>query len=285
MIKILIVDDQNFTRQALQALLETEPDFEIVGQANNGLQAFEYMDQISTDILIADLEMPEMNGLTLTKIASQRFPHTKAIILSSHDDEKNINAAVEAGARGYLLKSTSAQEIVDTIRAVQRGYFQLGPGLFEKLLSHLISEKANYRQNISNLEQKYREDLIKLKTKIAEENEKDRRELYNEIESEINSLKFEFRDGLQNFQYQVSNQLQTGLDAANNQFNQYMPDAKKLESQIDERNSEQQKYINTLFVGTKQSLRKLERQVDLIRYCVVFLIFAFIVEKLALVIF
>ncbi len=285
MIKILIVDDQNFTRQALETILETEPDFEIVGKANNGIQAFEYMDKIPTDIIIADLEMPEMNGLTLTKIVRQRFPYTKVIILSSHDDEKNINAAVVAGARGYLLKSTSAEEIVDTIRAVQRGYFQLGPGLFEKLLSHLISDQENTTQNISQLEQKYSDRLIKLEKKIAQANEKDRRELYNEIESEMNSLKFEFRDGLQNFQNQVSNQLQTGLDAANNRFNQYIPNAKKIESQIDERNLEQQRYINTLFVGTKQSLRKLNRQVNLIRYCVVFLIFVFLAEKLALLIF
>ena len=285
MIKILIVDDQNFTIQALETILETESDFEIVGKANNGIQAFEYMDKIPSDIIIADLEMPEMNGLTLTKIVRQRFPYTKVIILSSHDDEKNINAAVVAGARGYLLKSTSAEEIVDTIRAVQRGYFQLGPGLFEKLLSHLISDQENTTQNISQLEQKYSDRLIKLEKKIAQANEKDRRELYNEIESEMNSLKFEFRDGLQNFQNQVSNQLQTGLDAANNRFNQYMPNAKKIESQIDERNLEQQRYINTLFVGTKQSLRKLNRQVNLIRYCVLVLIFIFLAEKLALLIF
>ena len=285
MIKILIVDDQNFTIQALETILETESDFEIVGKANNGIQAFEYMDKIPSDIIIADLEMPEMNGLTLTKIVRQRFPYTKVIILSSHDDEKNINAAVIAGARGYLLKTTSAEEIVDTIRAVQRGYFQLGPGLFEKLLSHLISDQENTTQNISQLEQKYSDRLIKLEKKIAQANEKDRRELYNEIESEMNSLKFEFRDGLQNFQNQVSNQLQTGLDAANNRFNQYMPNAKKIESQIDERNLEQQRYINTLFVGTKQSLRKLNRQVNLIRYCVLVLIFIFLAEKLALLIF
>lgn len=285
MIKILIVDDQNFTRQALQAILETESDFEIVGKAHNGVQAFEYMDKVTTDIIIADLEMPEMNGLTLTKIVRQRFPKTKAIILSSHDDEKNINAAVEAGARGYLLKSTSAQEIVDTIRAVQRGYFQLGPGLFEKLLSHLISEKEQAAENISQLEKKHSDNLIQLEEKIARENAKDRRELYNEIELEMKNLKLEFRDGLQNFQRQVSNQLQSGIEAASNRFGQSTPNTKNIEAQIDARNLEQQRYINTLFVGTKQSLRKLEQQVNLIRYCVFFLIITFFAEKLALLIF
>jgi DNA-binding NarL/FixJ family response regulator len=132
-IKILIVDDQNFTRQALQTILETEVDFEVVGKATSGLEAIKYLEQSKVDIALVDLEMPEMNGLTLTKILSQRFADTKTIILSSHDGDDEINSAVEAGARGYLLKNTSAQEIGDTIRAVQRGYFQLGPGLFEKL--------------------------------------------------------------------------------------------------------------------------------------------------------
>ena len=126
MIKILIVDDQNFTRQALKTILEAEEDFEVVGKAKSGLEALEQMEQKETDVIVVDLEMPEMNGLTVTQIISQRFPSTKVIILSSHDDEDNINKAVEAGARGYLLKSTSTQEIADTIRAVQRGYFQLG---------------------------------------------------------------------------------------------------------------------------------------------------------------
>ena len=285
MIKILIVDDQNFTRQALQAILETEDDFEIVGKANNGVQAFEFMDEVCPDIVIVDLEMPEMNGLTLTKIVRQRFPEIKVIILSSNDDDKNINAAVEAGARGYLLKTTSAQEIVDTIRAIQRGYFQLGPGLFEKLLSHLISDKENTSENLSQLEAKYSGHLAQLEQKIAVDNEKDRRELYGEIDQQISNLKREFRDGLETFQHQVSNQLKIGLDAAKNQFKNVNPDTQVIEKQIDARNLEQQRYINTLFSSTKQSIRKLESKVNFMRNLVIIISVFFLAQQLAMIFF
>ena len=280
MIRLLIVDDQNFTRQALQAILETEPDLEVVGKAINGHEAFKYMEQFQVDIMIVDLEMPEMSGLTVTKITSQRFPQTKVIILSSHDDEDNINAAVEAGAKGYLLKNTSAQEIIDTIRAIQRGYFQLGPGLFEKLLSHLIKEKEQAADNLAQLEDKYAQSMIRLEKKILAKNEAERQDLYQEIELQIASLKQDFRKGLENFQYQVSNQLQSGLNEASNRFDSSFPDIQKIETQIDHQNAEQQRYINTLFAGTKQAISKLEKQIDFTRHFVVFLGVVFVIVNL-----
>ena len=284
MIKILIVDDQNFTRQALQAILESEPDFEIVGEATNGIEAFEYTDKADVDIILVDLEMPEMNGLTLAKIVRQRFPSIKVIILSSHDDEDTINAAVEAGAKGYLLKSTPAQEIVDTIRAVERGYFQLGPGLFEKLLSHLLSEKDKSSENLSQLEINYTQSMAQLEAKIALKNEAERQELQQEIESQINILKLGFRGGLKTFQSQVSNQLQVGLDAATSRLNDALPSVKKIEMKIDGRNLEQQRYINTLFASSKQTIKRLEQQIQLMRYFIIFLTISFVAEKLVILI-
>lgn len=271
MIRILVVDDQNFTRQALQAILESESDLEVVAKATSGSEAIEYLEQSEVDITIVDLEMPEMNGLTLTKILGQRFPQTKAIILSSHDDEDNINSAVEAGARGYLLKNTSAQEIVDTIRAVQRGYFQLGPGLFEKLLSHLIQEKEQAAENLSDLQNSYARSLVELEQKIVTQNEAERKDMYQELELQILNLKQDFRQGLENFQYQVSKQLQTGIEAASAQINSSAPDMQKIEMQIDNRNLEQQRYINTLFAGSKQAIKKLESEITFLRFFVIFL--------------
>jgi DNA-binding NarL/FixJ family response regulator len=282
MIKILIVDDQNFTRQALQAILEAEGDFEVVGKATNGTEAVEYLEQKPVDITLVDLEMPEMSGLTVTKILGKRFPDTKVLILSSHDDKDSINAAVEAGARGYLLKSTSAQEIVDTIRAIQRGYFQLGPGLFEKLLSHLIHEKEQAAKNLTQLENKYSQSMTELEEKIVSRNEAERQALYQEIELQINNLKQDFRNGLETFQYQVSNQLQNGLEEANLRFNSSLPNVQKIEMQIDNRNIEQQRYINTLFTGSKQAIKKLEHQVNSMRYFVIFLSIVFVTVSLLL---
>ena len=284
MIKILVVDDQNFTRQALQAILEGEPDFEVVAKATSGAEAIKCLEQSQVNVTIVDLEMPEMNGLTLTKVMGKRFPETKAIILSSHDDEDNINSAVEAGARGYLLKNTSAQEIVDTIRAVQRGYFQLGPGLFEKLLSHLINEKEQAAENLLNLQNSYSRSLTELEQKIISKNEAERQEMYQELERQILNLKQDFRQGLENFQYQVSKQLQTGIETAGAQLNNSALDMRQVEMQIDNSNLEQQRYINTLFAGSKQALKKLEGQIDSVRYFVIGLcIFLFIIGMFILI--
>jgi DNA-binding NarL/FixJ family response regulator len=283
-IKILIVDDQNFTRQALQTILETEADFEVVGKATSGLEAIKYLEQSKVDIALVDLEMPEMNGLTLTKILSQRFADTKAIILSSHDGDDEINSAVEAGARGYLLKNTSAQEIGDTIRAVQRGYFQLGPGLFEKLLSHFIQEQEDSAEKLLNLQNNYERSLLELEQKIVAQNDLDRKEMYRELELQIRNLKQDFRQGLGNFQSQVSKQLQSGIEAAGAQFNRSAPDMYKIEMQVDQRNLEQQRYINTLFASSKQALKKLEDQIYVLRYFVIFLSIIFFIVGISMLV-
>ena len=220
--------------------------------------------------------MPEMSGLTVTQIISERFPDTRVIILSSHDDEANINAAVEAGARGYLLKNTSTQEIADTIRAVQRGYFQLGPGLFEKLLSHLIHEKEEAAINLSELEKKYSQSIVTLEEKILDTNQSQRQELQKEIELQVSNLKQEFRQGLETFQYQVSNQLQNGIEVASAKFNSSIPNTQEIEIQIDNRNLEQQRYINTLFAGSKQAIQKLETQLNQMRYFVAIAVIIFV---------
>ncbi|MGB5631155.1 MAG: response regulator transcription factor [Waterburya sp.] len=285
MIKILVVDDQNFTRQALQSILETESDLEVVGKAISGSEAIEYLEQTKVDITIVDLEMPEMSGSTLTKILGQRFPETKVIILSSHDDEDNIYSALESGARGYLLKNTSAQEIIDTIRTVQRGYFQLGPGLSEKLLSHLIQEKEEAAKNLSNLEKNYTQSIVELERKIIDHNEAERKEIDQELELQILNLKRDFRQGLENFQHQVSQQLQNGIDAANAQFSSSTPDMQKIGMQIDQRNLEQQRYINTLFAGNKQAIKKIENQINSISYFVIFLSIISIIFFIAVLFF
>lgn len=274
MIEILIVDDRHFTIQALQAILETEPDFEVTG-VTSGSEAIKYLEQTKVDLAIVDLEMPKMSGLTLTKIFSQRFPDTKVIILSSHDDESNINSAVESGARGYLLKNTSSPEIIDTIRAVQRGYFQLGPGLFEKLLSHFIREKEQAANRSLCLEEKYVRLAIDLEEKIMFLNETERLKTHQELEREIENLKREFRSGLKNFQNRVSNQLQNGIEAANNKLRDSIPDFEKIQAQVDNRNFEQQRYLNTLLAGNKQTIKKLQNKVDSIQRLVIVLSFIF----------
>ena len=132
MISILLVEDQNTILQLLKTYLEQEPDLEVVGVATDGQDALTKMEQLQPDVVLMDIEMPKIDGLNATKIISQRFPQTKVLILSIHDNDRYLKYALEVGAKGYLLKNTPPQELAHTVRAVNKGYFQLGPGLLKK---------------------------------------------------------------------------------------------------------------------------------------------------------
>jgi DNA-binding NarL/FixJ family response regulator len=135
MIRILLVDDQAIIREALKVLLEQEQDFQIVGTGENGQVAIDQVAALQPDVLLIDIIMPGMDGVTATQIISQRFPETKTIVLSGQDDEKSLAQALQAGAKGYLLKTTAREDLASTIRSVYRGHSQLGPGLFEKFVA------------------------------------------------------------------------------------------------------------------------------------------------------
>lgn len=133
MIRILLVDDQKLIRQGLKALLELDPEIDIIGSANDGQTAIEQVRILNPDITLIDIRMPGMDGVTATRIISERFPETKVIVLSGYDDEEYLAEALRSGAKGYLLKDTPAEELVSVIRAVHKGYTQIGPGLLEKI--------------------------------------------------------------------------------------------------------------------------------------------------------
>jgi hemolysin D len=135
-IRILIVDDQNFVRKMLQYSLSAVADFEIVGAANSGEDALAQIEEFNPDIALVDIEMPGMNGLAMTRTICERYAQTKVLVLSIHDDDDYIRDALQAGAKGYLLKNTPSEELAHAIRFIQLGYLQLGPGLFEKLESY-----------------------------------------------------------------------------------------------------------------------------------------------------
>ena len=285
MIRILIVDDQNFTREAVKSILEEESDFEVIGLAENGIKALEKISEIRPDVAVVDLEMPEMNGFVLTQHIQQQFPQTKVVILSSCDDHASINSAVKAGAKGYLLKSTSGVELTDTIRYVQRGYFQLGPGLFEKLLSGFIEENSNTTDDLSQLKSTAQDNFYHLEQEIKTRNEQTRNEMFQELQKQINHLKTEFRQGLGTFQYQVSNQMRQGLESLSDRVKHDTVDNNSLERRIQTWDFERQKQLNNILTGTKKTIGDLEKQVTILRYCLIFLAMSFFVEKLAVFIF
>ena len=152
MIRILIVDDQNIVRQGLQALLEPKPDLKVIGTANDGKSALEQVKNLQPDLVLIDIEMPGMNGITATQKICQFFPTTKVIVLTSHEDAKCVAEALQAGAKGYLLKHTLADDLEKAIWLVYHGYSQVESQLLEKIIAETSTPRSvTSEQNESDL--------------------------------------------------------------------------------------------------------------------------------------
>ncbi|MCC5634975.1 response regulator transcription factor [Nostoc sp. CHAB 5844] len=135
MIKVLLVDDQHLIRQGLKELLKLEPDLEIVGEAENGAVAVDLVAKLQPDVVLMDIRMPIMDGVAATQEINQNFRNTKILVLTTFDNDEYVTAALQNGAMGYLLKDTPSEELAVAIRAVHKGYTQLGPGIVKKLLT------------------------------------------------------------------------------------------------------------------------------------------------------
>jgi DNA-binding NarL/FixJ family response regulator len=133
MIRLLLVDDQDIVRRGLRALLSTADDLVVVGEAANGQGAIDLLDQITPDVVLMDIRMPVMDGVTATAQVLSRLPTCKVLVLTTFDDQDYVNQALQNGASGYLLKDTPFDELTQSIRLVYKGYTQLGPGLSPRL--------------------------------------------------------------------------------------------------------------------------------------------------------
>ena len=134
MIRILVVDDQKSIRETLKIVFASEADFEVVAVAKDGRTALRLAQALMPDLMLVDLEMPELNGINLTRLIHQDFPSIKVIVLSIYDRDEYIQQAIQAGAMGYLLKNTPAKDLKEAIRFVQRGYTQFSPGLLHRAI-------------------------------------------------------------------------------------------------------------------------------------------------------
>ncbi len=153
-IKILIVDDHPVVREGIGAMLKREPDFKIVGEASNGLEAVEQARELSPDVILMDLRMPEMDGVeAITKIKEIK-PEIKFIILTTFSDDEYIFKGIAAGARAYLLKDAPREELFKAIRAVSRGESLIQPVVASRVLDKLaeLSRKNPGAETLSERE-------------------------------------------------------------------------------------------------------------------------------------
>ncbi len=134
-IRVVIVDDQLLMRQGLETLLELESDIEVAGQAGDGLQAIEVVQQYKPNVVLMDVRMPRMDGVEATRQIRAKIPQTQVIILTTFDDDEYVFEGLRAGAMGYLLKDVSAEELTDAIRRVARGEALIQPSIARKVVS------------------------------------------------------------------------------------------------------------------------------------------------------
>ncbi len=142
MIRLLLVDDQSIVREGLSSLLQTQQDLEIVGEAENGQVAVEQAIALQPDVILMDIRMPVMDGVAAIKILKQQAPGIKILVLTTFDDDRYVTQAIAHGARGYLLKDTPSVELAQAIRAVNKGYSQMGPGILAKAINHEPGSQA-----------------------------------------------------------------------------------------------------------------------------------------------
>jgi DNA-binding NarL/FixJ family response regulator len=145
-IKILIVEDHAVVRQGLAALLAITPDFAIVAQAADGRQAIEQFRRHQPDITLMDLRLPQMSGVEAIGRIRIDFPQARIIVLTTFDGDEDIYRALQAGARGYLLKGMTGEELVDAIRSVHAGKSRIPAPVAERLAERMSAPSLTGRE-------------------------------------------------------------------------------------------------------------------------------------------
>jgi len=140
MMTIVLADDHHVVRQGLRTLLESEPDFRVVGEAGDGLEAVQLVERLQPDVLVLDLMMPSLDGLEVTRQVSQRSPQTRVVILSMHSSEAYVLEALRHGAAGYVLKASSAADLIKAVREVTAGRHYLSPPLSEHAIAAYVQK-------------------------------------------------------------------------------------------------------------------------------------------------
>jgi two-component system, NarL family, response regulator len=146
MIRVLSVDDHPMLRDGITALIASQPDLEMVGEAADGREALEQFRKHRPDITLMDLQMPEMNGIDAIYAIRGEFPDARTIVLTTYSGDVQVTRAMKAGARAYLLKSLLRKELLDTIRAVHAGQKRLVPELAAELAEHSTDEFLTARE-------------------------------------------------------------------------------------------------------------------------------------------
>lgn len=159
--RIVIAEDHTILREGLRSLLSSSPDFEVAGEAEDGLEAIRYVENLTPNLLLIDLSMPKLNGLEAIKEIKKRHPKTKILALTVHKTEEYILAAFQAGADGYILKDATYSELIMAIVSILKGKSYLSPEISDKVIDGFLRGKKSLKERTSwdTLTQREREIL------------------------------------------------------------------------------------------------------------------------------
>lgn len=153
MIKVLLIDDHEMVRLGVSSYLSIQKDIEVVGEAENGLIGYEKALDLRPDVILMDLVMEVMDGIESTKKILGEWPAAKILIVTSFIDDEKVYPAIQAGASGYLLKTSTAREIADAIRATQRGERVLEPEVTTKIVHQATKPRKELHEDLTKREQ------------------------------------------------------------------------------------------------------------------------------------
>jgi DNA-binding NarL/FixJ family response regulator len=155
-ISIILADDHTILRQGLRAILEAEPDFEVVGEASTGVETLEQAEQLNPDVIVLDLMLPDIHGLEITRQLSRENPHARIVILSMYSKEAYVFEAFKSGASAYVLKGSDSSQLIQAIKESMRGFRFLSPPLSQEgLQAYILStrgQQLNPYETLTNRE-------------------------------------------------------------------------------------------------------------------------------------
>ncbi|MGW0760263.1 response regulator [Streptomyces sp. NPDC002814] len=141
-IRVLLADDHPVVRDGLAAVLATQPDLTVVGEAATGAEAVRRTASLAPDVVLMDLQMPDMDGTAATAAIRAAHPQVRVLVLTTYDTDADITAAIDAGAVGYLLKDTGRHELCEAVRTAARGGAALSPTVAAKVLAHMRGDRS-----------------------------------------------------------------------------------------------------------------------------------------------
>lgn len=141
-IRVMLVDDHAILREGIRALLALHDEFEVVGEASNGAEAVEKVEEVEPDVILMDIAMEKMNGLAATRLISKKYPHMRILVLSQHEDRQYVLPLLQAGAAGYLLKRALGNDLIDALHTVADGEIYLDSGVRGILLDEIRQQHA-----------------------------------------------------------------------------------------------------------------------------------------------